>query len=221
MSLVVWHDIECGGYTADLPLWRELAADPVLDVGAGTGRVALDLAAHGHDVVALDTEAELLAELEQRAAAAGHPVRTLVADAESFTTDERFGAVLVPMQTLQLLRDRTAFFSAARRHLRPGGVLAAAIAEDLEPFEGPLVPPDHDGRFVSQPTAVRLLDDVVRLERVRDDGETQTVDVIELARVTERGLHAELRAAGLQPGPSRVIPATEDHVGSTVVVARA
>ena len=43
--LVVWHDVECGRYSADLALWRELAArepGPVLDVGAGTGRVALD-----------------------------------------------------------------------------------------------------------------------------------------------------------------------------------
>ena len=35
MSTIVWHDVECGGYRADLPLWRELAAaeaGPVLDV---------------------------------------------------------------------------------------------------------------------------------------------------------------------------------------------
>ena len=25
MSAIGWHDVECGGYTADLPLWRELA----------------------------------------------------------------------------------------------------------------------------------------------------------------------------------------------------
>src|SRR5690242_2401842 len=34
MSTTVWHDVECGGYTADLGLWRELAAQeagPVLD----------------------------------------------------------------------------------------------------------------------------------------------------------------------------------------------
>jgi hypothetical protein len=51
---VVWHDLECGAYRADLPLWRELAArarfgSPILDVGAGTGRVALDLARAGHE----------------------------------------------------------------------------------------------------------------------------------------------------------------------------
>ena len=54
---VLWHDIECGSYDLDLPLWRELAdreGSPVLDVGAGTGRVALDLARRGHEVVALD-----------------------------------------------------------------------------------------------------------------------------------------------------------------------
>ena len=60
---MLWHDIECSGYDEDLPLWRALAAEadgPVLDVGAGTGRVSLDLAARGVAVVALDAEASLL-----------------------------------------------------------------------------------------------------------------------------------------------------------------
>ena len=45
---IAWHDAECGSYRADLPLWRELADEaggPVLDLGCGSGRVALDLAA--------------------------------------------------------------------------------------------------------------------------------------------------------------------------------
>ena len=64
---VVWHDVECGGYDADLALWRELAREaggPVLDVGAGTGRVALRLAGAGLDVTALDLDGELLDVLE-------------------------------------------------------------------------------------------------------------------------------------------------------------
>ena len=24
---VMWHEVECGGYAADLPLWHELARD--------------------------------------------------------------------------------------------------------------------------------------------------------------------------------------------------
>ena len=67
---VIWHDLECGAYAEDLPLWRALAAehgDPVLDVGAGTGRVTLDLARAGHRVTALDRDPELLDALAQRA----------------------------------------------------------------------------------------------------------------------------------------------------------
>jgi len=40
---VIWHDLECGGYDADLQLWRRLAASdkgssdgPILEVGAGS-----------------------------------------------------------------------------------------------------------------------------------------------------------------------------------------
>ena len=49
---VIWHDIENGSYSADLPLWLELAAEaggPVLDLGAGTGRVARALHGGGHE----------------------------------------------------------------------------------------------------------------------------------------------------------------------------
>lgn len=217
-SAVVWHDVECGGYTADLPLWREIAVSPVLDVGAGTGRVALDLARAGHEVTALDSEAELLAELDRRS---GGTVRTVRADACAMDLGTRFATILVPMQTVQLLHDRAAFLRAARAHLEPGGVLAAAVTDELEPFEGPLVPPDRRGRYVSQPVAVRMLDDVVRLERERDDGTRRTFDVIELARISPRGLEREGREAGLTPERSRRVEATEDHVGSEVVMLRA
>ena len=60
---VVWHDVECGRYDADLPLWHELAAQAdhgVLDVGAGTGRVALKLA-EGLDAALADGEGPLFA----------------------------------------------------------------------------------------------------------------------------------------------------------------
>ena len=133
---VIWHDVECSGYTADLPLWRQLAREAggrVLDVGAGTGRVAIDLARAGHDVTALDVDAELLAELETRAG--DLPVRTLAADATDFDAGTTFALVAVPMQTIQLLPERGGFFASARRAVAPGGLVALAIAEQLEPFE--------------------------------------------------------------------------------------
>ena len=143
--VVVWHDLECGGYRADLPLWRELAAAAagrdghasVLDIGAGTGRVALDLAALGHRVTALDLDAALLEALRERAA--GLPVETVQADARDFSlarTD--FDLCLVPMQTLQLLRgaaERAALFEHARAHLRANALLACAIVDEVDRFD--------------------------------------------------------------------------------------
>src|SRR5688500_5488810 len=107
----MWHDVECGRYEADLPLWCSLAragGGPVLDVGAGTGRVALRLARAGHAVTGLDRDPLLLSVLGERARAAGVEVATLVADAADFETGGGFGLVAVPMQTIQLLPDAAA-----------------------------------------------------------------------------------------------------------------
>ena len=222
MNVVVWHEVECHGYDVDLPLWLELAereGGPVLDVGAGTGRVAVALAAAGHDVTALDHQPELLAAIPDSR------VRTVCADAQDFAL-EGFGLVLVPMQTLQLLVDRPAFFACARRALRPGGLLAAAIADELVEFDGDELPaPDvreSDGRrYVSQPTAVRVDGPRARIERIRMVDGIGEPDVIELALVTPAELAAEAQAAGLQPVPGERIAPTSDHVGSSVVMFRA
>jgi len=138
---VICHDLGCGTYAQDLPLWRSLAAThgaPVLDVGAGTGRVALDLARHGHSVTALDREPALLEELVRRAGELELERDTVLADARTFELGGRFALCVVPMQTIQLLgrsEGRSAFLRCARPHLRPGAMLAVAIAEMLELYE--------------------------------------------------------------------------------------
>jgi SAM-dependent methyltransferase len=233
--IVVWHDIECGGYHADLPLWRALAAaqgDPVLDVGAGTGRVALDLARAGHRVVALDREPELLGALAARAG--DLPVTTVAADASGFRLDAAFPLIIVPMQTVQLLPGRAGFLGAAAAHLAPGGLLAVAITAAIEDFDGVreavLPAPDVGSvgpyRFASQPTAVRALPAATRIERVRrtvgpDGGVEREDDAIELAHLSVALLEAEGRAAGLVPEPALTIGPTPEHVGSEVVLLRA
>jgi SAM-dependent methyltransferase len=232
---VIWHDLECGAYAEDLPLWRQLAAehgDPVLDVGAGTGRVALDLAQRGHRVTALDSDPELIAELDRRAA--GLPVSTIVADARRFELDERFPLIILPMQTIQLLGGepgRHEFLACARGALVPGGAVAIAITDKLElynPDDGLPIPlPDMrelDGVvYSSQPTAVRELDDAYVLERLRETisrhGERTTEhDVVRIDRLSPATLEREAGAAGLTPMGRRLIPETGDHVGSVVVI---
>jgi SAM-dependent methyltransferase len=239
-SAVIWHDLECGAYVADLPLWRELAmrsaagGEParILDVGAGTGRVALDLARAGHRVTALDLDAELLGALRERAGELD--VETLCADARTFDlSGELFDLCLMPMQTVQLLGGSVArieFLRRARAHLRPGGLLAAAIITAVEPFDrshgDPSPSPElarvNDAIYETRAVRVSVLAKSVLIERERrihGDGEPER-DVIELDRVTAHQLEREGTGAGLRPERARELLPTRDHVGSTVVMLR-
>jgi SAM-dependent methyltransferase len=236
---VVWHDVECGSYAADLPLWRELAraaGGPVLELGAGTGRVALDLAQHGHEVTALDMDAALLEELDERAREGGLALRTVCADARRARLPTGFGLVIAPMQFLQVLggpAGRAAVLHAVSDALPPGGRFAAALAElrhAMPPADADPPLPDVEERdgwvFSSLPLDVRAAPDGVAVERLRqvvspygelaEERHTQALEAL-----TPEQLEAEAAAvAGLRPHARHEIAATPDHVGSTVVVCR-
>lgn len=232
----LWHDLECGEYREDLPLWRSLAAatgGPVLDVGAGTGRVTLDLAAQGVAVVALDLEAALLAALEHRAR--GLAVTTVVADARSFALERRFSLIVVPMQTLQLLggpQGRAAFLRCAFTHLEPGGLVAAAVADAMDCFDAEHdAPPPADARdvadvrYASQLVAVVEDDGRAALHRRREivgpSRPRHAEDVVvRLDRVSAEAVAAEAAPLGFLVEPQRHVPESERYLGSTVVVLR-
>lgn len=244
---VLWHDLECGRYDADLPLWHELVAaegGPVLDLGAGTGRVALELARAGHEVVALDLEPAFLAELRERAAAGpgvvpglAERIETVAGDARSFALPgRRFPLILAPMQTIQLLggaEGRAACLRAVAAHLEPGGLFAAALADALEGFDAEHTEPplpdilERDGWvYVSQPVAVRPGPKGITIERIRqtvspEGRRTAEGDAIHLDTLDGDTLTAEGVAAGLRDAGRRRIEATEEHVGSEVVLLRA
>ncbi|HEV2812143.1 MAG TPA: hypothetical protein VGW10_02725, partial [Solirubrobacteraceae bacterium] len=126
------------------------------------------------------------------------------------------------------------FLRCARRHLRPGALLAAALANTLEPFDGLTtgqveVAPDMrevDGVvYASRPIAVRADGDGFVLERLRERvgpaGErTVEENRIRLDRVTVERLNAEAAALGFRPEPARAIAETADHVASEVALLR-
>jgi SAM-dependent methyltransferase len=235
MSAVVWHDLECGAYTADLQTWFSLADEfgtPVLDIGAGSGRVTIALAREGHEVIALERDGDLLAALRLRAA--DLPVEFAHADARQFELNQRFPLVIVPMQTIQLLGGQTGrglFFATIARHLQPGGVLALAISPEVEEFIWepgcPLPLPDivelQGTVFSSQPTAVRTRGDEFVLERLREtigpEGERVVEhDQIVLDVVDAEMLIAEAGQAGLSEAGRRAIAPTTEHIGGEILL---
>jgi SAM-dependent methyltransferase len=234
VDAVVWHDLECGCYDADLELWLELAGaaaaagdGPVLDVGAGTGRVALPLARAGHEIVALDRDPLLLAALRERAA--GLPISYLEADACDFRVSRTFALCIVPMQTIHLLADPAAFLRCAHRCLRPGGVLAVALlGAGVEPFEVELDPETavRDGvLYESWPTALRLDGATIVLERRRERtdaaGLRASTDVVRLTGLGPAELIAEAAAAGFAASGSRIVAPTDERAGSIVLLLEA
>jgi SAM-dependent methyltransferase len=236
---VIWHDAECGAYGADLPLWEELAREaggPVLDLGAGTGRVALHLARRGQPVVAVDNDPALVAELERRAAAETLAVEAVCADVRSLALGGRALALAIaPMQTYQLLGDADARGGALREireALAPGALAALAIVEghgDAVGAAGPEAVPDvrEDAGvlYSSLPLEVTAGDGHLEILRLRQivspEGElTESTHTDRLAMVDAADVEAEGRAADLAPAGRREIHPSELHVGSTVVLLR-
>jgi len=155
------------------------------------------------------------------------------------------------MQTVQLLGGspgRMSFLRCARTHLRADGVLACAILGELDPFDcsdgtvGPEAERTSSDGLLYLSRAIRVLErgERVVIERERRvlpadapvpswpfphdepkfDG-TAERNVIELDRITVATLRGEGSEADLEPQPTRELAATDEHVGSSVVMFRA
>ena len=64
------YDRWCAGVDHDIPFYVlacEGADGPIIELGAGSGRIAVELARHGHRVIALDAAPAMLAQAERRA----------------------------------------------------------------------------------------------------------------------------------------------------------
>jgi SAM-dependent methyltransferase len=234
---VIWHDLECGAYAADLPLWSTLAAEaggPVLDLGCGTGRVSLPLSTAGIDVVGVDREAVFVAELNARAARDGLAVTARVGDVRDLELGGSFALAVAPMQLLQILggeEERRACLESISRHLGRDGRAAFAVVEDFDAaHEGPPPLPDVlevDGWvYSSLPVSVRPAWEGIIITRLRQivspQGEmTEEQDEVHLSDLPAERLEEEAEAAGLRPAARLQIDQTDTHVGSTVVVVEA
>ncbi|HKG35074.1 MAG TPA: class I SAM-dependent methyltransferase [Solirubrobacterales bacterium] len=230
---VAWHDLECASYSADLPVWESLAqryGGPVLDLGCGTGRVALHLARRGHQVVGIDRDAPLVEEMLARAEAEALDVGGEAGDARRLDLGRDFPLVLAAMQLVQLVghrAERGALLQGAAGHVAPGGALALAIVEALprtDPDARPLPDVLERGGWVlsSLPVALDLSPGRIRVLRLRQAvspaGElSEERSETELARLDAADLRREAEAHGLVAEETITVPASADHVGSSIL----
>lgn len=121
-----------------VPFLRDLAgAGPALELGIGTGRVAVPLRREGVEVHGIDASAAMLAKL--RAKEGGADIPTTEADFRDFALETRFTLAYVVFNTLFALPtqdDQIRCFQAVARHLTPEGVFVVeAFVPDVSRFD--------------------------------------------------------------------------------------
>lgn len=135
---VAYYDLVAASQ-ADIPFYLEEAQScggPVLELGCGTGRVTLPLAAAGLEVVGLDCSPEMLAvardKLAGLPAAARARVTLLDGDMRDFRLDRLFPLIIIPYRSFQYLLspgEQRQALASIHRHLATGGRLIFSLLD--------------------------------------------------------------------------------------------
>jgi len=133
-----------------------MTGGPILELGVGSGRVAVPLAKDGHEVIGIDRSAAMLKRAEQNARRSRVNVRLVEADMRSFSLDSAFALIIIPFNTFLMLSadDRWACLARCREHLTPTGRLAVDV-------------------FQPDPNIIASLEGAVREEWRRTDPDTK------------------------------------------------
>jgi SAM-dependent methyltransferase len=220
-ELAELYDLDHAGYEDDLALYEEFArraSTPVLELGVGSGRVALHLAKHGHRVVGIDSSpamlARLTASLDSDAAAR---VRLLEADLRRFRLGERFGLIYCALNTFEHLlaaEDQLAALRCVAAHLAPDGIfvfqIRALTSIDWTDARSPMRlqwmrPHPASGDIITKMSSTslsparQLVTDTLIFDRTTADGTLRRRMVEVTLRLTGRfELELLLRHAGLR-----------------------
>src|SRR5262249_43055711 len=147
-AIALLYDRWSAGVVEDVSFYVEealAAGGPVVELGVGTGRIAIPVAAAGGDVIGGDSSPEMLAVWAAAAADAGVRDRLdlRVGDLRRPPVEERTLLVTCPFRAYLHLRsdvERLEALAAARQLLVPGGRLIfdvfAPSREDVEETHG-------------------------------------------------------------------------------------
>jgi len=117
----------------DVPFWTQAASScrSVLELGVGTGRIAVPIAATGaatgRRVIGLDSNASMLDQAQRKARAAGVDIQYVLGDMRSFDLGrDDIDLAIMSFNTIGVLLsvdDALACLRCTRRHLAPTGRL--------------------------------------------------------------------------------------------------
>jgi SAM-dependent methyltransferase len=186
------YDVDLLDDPGDLDLYRALAArtgGPILELAVGTGRLAVPLAADGHQVVGIDNDPAMLARVRRRATVARlapDAVELVEGDLRTVELpgDGGFRLAFIALNSLMLLGSRSAQLEAVRsmaRRLSTGGLAVVDVwlpdADDLARFDGRLVleyvrTDPETGRTVAKSAAARheAATGTIELTAIHDEG---------------------------------------------------
>ncbi len=153
-ALARLYDLDLREDPGDIDLYRALAdraEGPILELGVGSGRVAVPLARAGYTVTGVDQDAAMLARARARATEGGVSGERLVlheADLVDVRLPDagRYAFAFLALNSLMVLADRDAQRAALRTlaaHLAPGGIAAVDVwlpdADDLGRYDGRVI----------------------------------------------------------------------------------
>jgi len=104
---------------------RSLGPASVLDAGCGTGRVAIELARHGIEVLGVDVDASMIAEARRRAP----ELQWLQADLVGLALGRQFDVVVLAgnVPLFAVLGTQTRLVASCAAHVAAGGALVAGF----------------------------------------------------------------------------------------------
>jgi len=129
------YDTVVVDWPGEIDFYRDLAGRTaaaghrVLEIACGTGRVAVQLAQDGVDVVGLDLSPDMLSVARLKSVGMSN-LRWVRADMRSFDLGESFGLAIIPghsFQNIPTANDQLATLASIRRHLIPGGTLVVHL----------------------------------------------------------------------------------------------
>jgi len=110
--------------SADIPFYFSYAVGNILELGCGTGRMAIPLANAGYDVTGLDLSESMLNVFKAKITDKSDRITIAHGNMADFSFDKKFDLIIAPFRAFQALTDDTDIqncLNCVREHLSDSG----------------------------------------------------------------------------------------------------